>query len=147
MTDPAPNADADHSHQSALLRRRFAWQFGALELQGALLMTACLWYFFSAAFEASEPKRQSEPIEEKAPVRLMTVVFAVVISLSGAYLSSRLATRHNLQRTWPRFSLQVVCTLFLVPPLLCVSAFLLPFVAYSMAKYWAGPATQRDQDG
>ena len=123
---------------------RWAWQFGLPEFHGMLIAIAILYFCFIRVIQGEEP-----PIEfgvaprDRMFVRGGAFLFATIIALGGTYLSSRLATRYGIERTWRRLLLQAICTVFLIPPLLCIAAFVLPLLSFLIPGQWRGS----DQDG
>jgi uncharacterized membrane protein len=116
-------------------------QFGFLEIQVFLACTVILYFALVHLNNRGVPTRGENAVgaverrtSGAAPIFL---VLALVISAGGAWLASRLATQHGIESLARRAALQLLCTLGLVPPLLCVAIVLLPLVAYSLAIRWS----------
>ena len=104
---------------------RWSWRFGVIEILGVSFSFSALFALFHIFMEGvyyAESQRN-----------VAAGLLASAISLCGAFLSSRLATRFDVRGNAPRLGLQLLCTLLLVPPLLCVSIATLPLLYLSFA--------------
>ena len=116
-------------------RKRSAFQFGLVEFQGVLVAIAGLGTIWMVLFsEPDLPRGHPLRDADRGAYRAIGLAFSTVIALGGTYLSSRLATRYRIRRAWRRLFLQIFCTVFLFPPLLCLAAFVLPFLAHWIAR-------------
>lgn len=119
---------------------RWAWQFGLPEFHGMLVAIAVLYLLFISVIRGGEPpSRYDVAPRDRMLARAGAFFFATIISLGATYLSSRLATRYRIERAWRRLILQAICTLFLIPPLLCIAAFALPLLNVLIPVSWRGP--------
>ena len=142
-SEPAPDGPFDQFSQTVPIppahphtgKKRPFWQFGFVEFYGMLLAIAVLWLVFLPRDGARGTALRANEV----PGRMLGAVLACVIPGAGTYLSSRLATKFGIHQAWRRLILQMICTVFLLPPLLCVAAFALPAVAYNLAHRWGEP--------
>ncbi len=107
---------------------RWSWKFGIVELLGVSFSFAVLFALFSLA---TEEMYQDDFHRRAAPALLATAV-----AMGGTFLSSRLATQLKIQGNVRRLALQLLFTVLLVPPLLCVAVVTLPLLSL-YAAFWA----------
>lgn len=111
---------------------RWSWKFGIVELLGVSVSFAALFALFSLATE--------EMYRDEFHRRAAPALLAVAVAMGGTFLSSRLATQLKIQGNVRRLALQLLCTVLLVPPLLCVAVVTLPL----LSLYTAFLARYRD---
>jgi hypothetical protein len=100
------------------------------------MVFAVAYLYFSAFASSQDSGLSPTTATDAAASRMGRFLLALRIAFAGTYLASRPATRHRIHRAFPRLALQLQCTTFLLPPLLCVAAFALPPLAYRLATRW-----------
>ena len=108
------------------LPKRWALQFGLLELHG-LLVSIAVWYFLLIGLlhNPIRPYRRygSPPPMPSAPIdlRVRAFLMGTLASLGGSYLSCRVATERHIRGIWQRLVNQAFYSFIVVPVLVCVA--------------------------